>query len=164
MHGTGIEPVVTKLREVYGRVDRTTLKRWRDLARQNDGVVPETRGKKRAENFEVALLSELVYVAAAPPKGDTTGTSTMLVPANAMFSYDLIAARARSLQESVAWKDNARVQKLKFSDNWISAFLKRHAFKKRRITTVHKRMPDEAEVRAAMAEIARVQQDHHIQP
>ena len=42
----------------------------------------------------MALLSELVYVAAAPPKGDTAGTATMLVAANAMFSYDLIAARA----------------------------------------------------------------------
>ena len=105
-----------------------------------------------------------MYVASAPPQGDTAGTATMLVAANGMFSYDLIRSRARSLQESVAWKDNPKVQKLKFSDNWISAFLKRHAFKKRRITTVHKRMPDEAEVRAAMEEIARVQREHHIQP
>ena len=88
MHGTGVEPVVKKLRDVYGRVDPKTLKRWRNLARQNDGVVPETRGRKREEGFEIALLSDLVYVASAPPKGDTAGTATMLVAANAMFSYD----------------------------------------------------------------------------
>jgi len=164
VHGTGIEPVVKKLKEVYGRVSKKTLKHWRHLAQQNGGVVLETRGKKRAEDFEIALLSELVYVASAPPPGDTAGTATMLVAANAMFTYDLIGEKARRLQESVAWRDHPTAKKLKFSDKWIRAFLQRHAFKKRRITTVHKRMPNEAEVRAAMEEIARVQQEHKIQP
>jgi hypothetical protein len=33
------------------------------------------------------------------------------------------------------------VKKLKVSDNWVHSLLERHAFKKRRITTVHKQMP-----------------------
>lgn len=66
-------------------MDKKTLKRWRDLARQNDSVVPETRGKKLAEDFEVALLSELVYVASAPTQGDTAGTATMLVGGRGAF-------------------------------------------------------------------------------
>ena len=154
MHGTGVEPVVKKLRDVYGRVNKKTLKRWRNLARRNDGVVPETRGKERAERFEIALLSELVYVSLI--RQDTAGTATMLVAANAMFAYDLIAARTRRLKESVAWKNDEAVQKIKFSNRWIRDFLQGHAFKKRRITTVHNRMPDETDVHASMEEIARV--------
>ena len=60
MHATGIKPVAKKLREVSGRVDTRTLKHWLRLAQANGGVVVETRGKKRAEQFEIALLSELV--------------------------------------------------------------------------------------------------------
>ena len=87
---------------------------------------------------------------------DTAGTATMLVAANAMFAYDLIAARTRRLKESVAWKNDEAVQKIKFSNRWIRDFLQGHAFKKRRITTVHNRMPDETDVHASMEEIARV--------
>ena len=139
MHATGIEPVAKTLREVYGRLDTRFLKHWRHLAQQNDGIVVETRGKKQAEQFEIDLLSELVYVAAAPAQAMPQALP-MLVSDNSMFSYELISQLATLLQASTAWKDHKTVQKLKFSRHWVHSFLQRLAFKKRRITTVHKRM------------------------
>ena len=58
-------PVAKKLEEVYGRKDlRKSLKSWRQNCQKNGGLMEETRGKKTADEFEIALLSELVFVAA----------------------------------------------------------------------------------------------------
>ena len=53
--------------------DYETLKPWRRNCLQNDSEFKETRGKVLAEDFEMQLLSELVYVTASPLPGDTSG-------------------------------------------------------------------------------------------
>jgi hypothetical protein len=54
-------------------VTTKTLKPWRRNCLQNDSEFKETRGKVLAEDFEMQLLSELVYVTASPLPGDTSG-------------------------------------------------------------------------------------------
>ena len=46
------------------------------------------------------------------------------------------------MQKPYSWTARIRIK----YEKWIRNFLQRHAFKKRRITTVHNRMPDETEV------------------
>ena len=64
--------------------------------------MPETRGRKVNKEFDIHLLSQLIYVSAAQAEGQP-GTATMHVNANAMFSYAVIRAQAKGLQQEARW-------------------------------------------------------------
>lgn len=69
--------------------------------------MPETRGRKVNKEFDIHLLSQLIYVSAAQAEGQP-GTATMHVNANAMFSYAVIRAQAKGLQQEAAGSVGSR--------------------------------------------------------
>ena len=77
--------------------------------------MPETRGRKVNKEFDIDLLSQLIYVSAAQAEGQP-GTTTMHVNTNAMFSYGVIRAQAQRLQQEARWVQEKDVQQMKFGN------------------------------------------------
>ena len=123
--------------------------------------MPETRGRKVNKEFDIHLLSQLIYVSAAQAEGQP-GTATMHVNANSMFSYAVIRAQAKGLQQEARWAQDEDVQKRKFGNAWITRFLTRNCFKRMRVTTAHKKIPTQAEVRKEMEHIKQAQLEFNI--
>ena len=62
--------------------------------------------------------------------------------ANTIYSYECVRGVAQAVVDrDASWKLNKDVRNLKFSNKWISGFLRRLKFKKRRITSVQKVLP-----------------------
>ena len=161
-HKSGMAATLKLLEKdpVFKKIDRRTLKDWIKHS-EKDPSMAETRGRKVNHAFEKALLSRLIYVSTTTPDGES-GTASMRVEANAMFSYDIIKTEAIRVQKEELWARQEEVQKLTFSPPWISSFLARNSFKRRRITTVHKKLPSQEEVRKEMDSIAQAQRDFNI--
>ena len=85
-----------------------------------------------------------MYVKSMHASDGKEGPAEVRVQVNAMFSYDLIRSTALELQSSPSWKDDKKVQRLKFTNTWIRCFLRRNCFTRRRISTVLKSMPSDA--------------------
>ena len=161
-HKSGMAATLKLLEKdpVFKKIERTTLKEWIKLS-EKDPSMAETRGRKVNHAFDKAVLSRLIYVSTTTPDGES-GTASMRVEANAMFSYDIIKTEAIRVQKEKPWAEMDEVQKLTFSPPWISSFLARNSFKRRRITTVHKKLPSQEEVRKEMDSIAQAQRDFNI--
>lgn len=70
---------------------------------------------------------------------------------NVCYNYHIIRQSAEKVQKSQKWVEDDNIQKLKFSNPWISNFLTRAHFRRRKITTADKKRPTEEEIRAVMA-------------
>jgi len=84
----------------------------------------EKQGRKVVNDFEIALLAQLVYVSAPHAVGET-GTATMhrvcnKVEANAMFSYDIIREESCRLRKQDQWAQDKHLSKITFTNPWIS--------------------------------------------
>ena len=65
---------------------------------------------------------------------------------NVAYSYTIISATALEIQRQTNWINNAKVQTLKFSNNWVKKFLKRSGLRKRKITRDDKNIPNVSDV------------------
>jgi len=147
-----------KLGELGMPVSRKTLQRWYD-----DEVAPRVckrAGRPVPVSFEKAVLSRLVFLAYS----QTAASDTVATPlANVLYSYAIVreAAEATRRAPLAEWASGTAegelVAKMKFSNKWVQGVLRRHGYRRRRVTaTLKADRPDEAAVRARMAELQKV--------
>ena len=145
---------------VTKRISESTLKLWRGQAHKNN-LGGETRGRKPSSPaFETALLSELLYLQCVNASEGNEGPAEVRVHANAMFSYGLIRATAQALQSRPTWQADKKVNRLGYC--WIRNFLRRNCFTRRRISTVIKDTPSDADVQRTMQQIHEAQRTYGI--
>lgn len=70
--------------------------------------------------------------------------------ASVAYSYDLVREAARAEQAEPRWRDDPLVNKLEFSDHWVTRCLKRATMRRRKITTDKKEIPTPSIVIATM--------------
>ena len=145
---------------VTQRISESTFKLWRAQA-HNKNLGGETRGRKPSSPaFETALLSELLYLQCVHASEGDNGPAEVRVHANAMFSYSLIRAAAKDLQSRPTWQADKKVNRLGYC--WIRNFLRRNCFTRRRISTVIKDTPSDADVQRTMQQIHEAQRTYGI--
>ena len=111
------------LQDKYGNAFKTvslhTLKRWqnaqqRALEQGHPGALNRKRGKKICSAFEDEVYSK-VAIEWANTESDHGN----------LRLYGTIIQTADNLRNLDKWKDNDKVQKLKFSNKWCHSLLKR---------------------------------------
>ena len=162
VHNTGQQATINMLQKDPSTacISMSSLQRWITKSKV-DPSMSETRGRKVNEEFEIALLAQLIYVSATHAEGEP-GPTTMHVNANAMFSYAVVQAEAQTLQKQDRWVQDQSVQELRFTNAWITRFMKRNCFKRLRVTTAHKKIPTQEEVRKIMQVIQQAQVEFNI--
>ena len=115
------------LQSKYGNAFKTvtlhTLKRWqhaqqRAVEQGNPGALNRKRGKKVCTDFEDEVYQKVSEEAAAAEGDNSKNTNLRL--------YATIIQTADALRRNEHWKDNERVQKLKFSHKWCHSLLRRN--------------------------------------
>jgi hypothetical protein len=66
------------------------------------------------------------------------------------YSREIVRVAAKLAQQNEQWADDPAIQALKFSDGWITEFLRRANFRRRKITTETKSLPTVEEVAEIM--------------
>ena len=115
-------------------------------------TVANKSGPKVNWGFEEQVIAQLVYTAYET----VDNVEQAVIVANVAHSHDVIRQAARIASKMPAFTDNLLIQRLKFTRPWIRAFLRRAALRKRRITTIDKKLPSVQEVRTRMGEIQKV--------
>ena len=130
----------------YEHVTATMIRRW------STSTVLNKRGRKINWSFEEQVVAQLVFTAIE--QVDTVEQA--VVVANVAYSHDIIRQAAVIAQEMPAFAEDVGLKSLKFTGPWIRGFLKRAALRKRRITTIEKKLPSVIAVRDRMGEIQKV--------
>jgi hypothetical protein len=101
VHNTGQQATINMLQKDPSTacISMSSLQRWITKSKV-DPSMSETRGRKVNEEFEIALLAQLIYVSATHAEGEP-GPTTMHVNANAMFSYAVVQAEAQTSRLSL---------------------------------------------------------------
>ena len=159
----------------YEKVNSKDIKRWY-LQSKKDKKVRVRRGPKVNTTFEAMVWGELIIVIeqdaaekaraekaeaekaenAEEEKKDADDDplkplfSGFKILVNTVYDYEIVRSAAREVQGNELWKDDLKIQKLKFSDKWVQAFLKRNHFKRVKITAEFKERPSEADIRSQM--------------
>ncbi len=141
------KPAVEIINKKVG-FEKVTRKMLRDWLEPHDHQKP---GRKPNLEFEKCVLSNVMFVVL-----DGTIEKKKIVLANVAYGSECIRAAAVLAQKEEAFKDNLKVQALKFSDKWVQKFLMRNSLRRRRITATDKTRPDTAAVRATMEAIQSV--------
>ena len=137
----------------FDKVNKSMLKRWRQAAAQEQTTGKKAKhggGPKVNLTFEHAVLDELIFTSLEK----VDGKEKAVVEANVAFSHDIIrraAVKVRS--EDARFKEVAKLQKYKFTPQWIRGLLRRHALRRRRITAAEKVLPAPEVVQGRMEEI-----------
>ena len=136
----------------YNTIDYPKLTRWiKKHERVKNGKVDEKRGKKVIVEFENDIWAELL-LCAIQMKEDEEGKieESVEVLFNVCYSYSIIRQAAEDVARSEKWENNPRVQILQFSNKWITGFLHRRDFARRKITRQKKDVPDEKTIHEKM--------------
>ena len=113
------------LQSRYGNAFKTvslhTLKRWQNAQQRaldagTPGTLNRKRGKKVCTAFEDEVYHKIVLDSSS--NNDTDAGNVRI--------YATIIQTAELLRESEKWKDDDKVQKLKFSHKWCHSLLRRH--------------------------------------
>jgi hypothetical protein len=132
----------------YEKVGRRHIYRW-----LKEGVNPKPRcGRKVNEPFERAVLGHLLFTVLE--KVDDVENARIV--ANIAHSYEIIKRAATTTQKEAPWASDAKIQKLQFSNPWVSGFLRRSTLRRRRNTSSDKELPPVSVVAARMKEIQAV--------
>ena len=107
------------------------------------------RGRKVDDAFERQILDELIFTTLEKVDSEEKAVAV----ANVCYSYAIILMAAQKVQQKPEWKENPKVNKLKFRRTWIRGWLRRCALRKRRITTQAKNLPPPEKVQERMGEI-----------
>lgn len=133
----------------YERVTATMVEIWKKA------TAPRKRGVKVNDEFESQVIGQLVY--SEMEKVDEVDQA--VVKANVAHSYAVIKAAAQIVQKMPFFKEDTKVQNLKFTPPWIKLFLKRSALRRRRVTANEKELPPVEAVRKRMTEIQTVRDE-----
>ena len=133
----------------YEKVQGRQLKQWRTAS------VPKKRGPKVNHSFRRDVLDQLIYTQVAA----INDPSAVAVVANVAYSYEVVKIAAQKVQQMPEYKDDVKVQALKFSPPWIQDFLEEHTLHRRRVSTTEKELPPVPDVQATMKGIAEAQVD-----
>jgi hypothetical protein len=142
-----IKQTITHLQTIkkYSVLTRRKLRTWIQQKSSCDADRMK-RGPKVDLDFQREVWGHLITLAYKP---DGVSDSVRL-NANCVYSYQIVREAALMVQQKIHWIDNAMVQKLIFSNNWVNAFLKRNSFVRRKQTSEPKVVPDEDTVRDVM--------------
>ena len=119
-----------------------TIKNVKNWIQSRTSTATARRGRRINHDFEMEVLKELVTFCVED--------NVVKVDKSIAFSYLIVQQRALKVQQLPHWHSDERVQKLKFSLNWVFHFLKRMNFSRRRITTDGKAEISVEEVRRLM--------------
>ena len=135
-----------KLRKATGsdKVQLQSVEKWGVSSK------PERkRGRKVNEAFEKAVLDQLVFTTLEK----VDGREQALVIANVCYSHAVIAMAVNMVKAQPEFANDLKVQACKASRPWIKGWTRRNAMRKRRISAQVKKLPEPAEVQAAMEAI-----------
>jgi hypothetical protein len=124
----------------FEKVTPTMVRKWR-----TPGPC-KRRGKKVNLEFEAQIIGQMIYTEFE----NVNGVELALVKANVAHSYAVIQRAGEMVEALPQFKEDDKVQKLKFSRCWVRGFLRRAALRRRRVTATEKILPPVAEVRAKM--------------
>jgi hypothetical protein len=131
--------------EAFRGLNKRNVQNWIQNAQHSELFEHSKRGRKVNYNFETSVWDELViwgvHECMKPPAvgiGPAQLVKTATVVRCIAFSYEIIRCRCRKVQSSNQYLADAKVQLLKFSNNWIKKFLRRHKVSRRRITSERK--------------------------
>jgi hypothetical protein len=128
----------------YEKFTRQHLIRWTKV------LLPQRkRGPKISADFESEVLAKLVLKITDV----VDGVESLAKIANVTHSYAVIREAARLTRNSLPWKNETGLMKLKFSNNWVQGFLRRAGLRRRRTTTTAKAKPPVSDIRKRMSEI-----------
>ena len=131
-----------KCTQGFEKVTPTMVRKWRTPGPS------KRRGKKVNLEFEAQIIGQMIYTEFE----NVNGVELAIVKANVAHSYAVIQRAAEMVQALPQFKEDDKVQKLKFSRYWVRGFLRRAALRRRRVTATEKIPPPVAEVRAKMLE------------
>lgn len=124
--------------KVYGSLTGKMLGRYYRKALQ--GKPRQQRGRKINEDFEAAVLQELVLTI-------LNKAGEREISANVCYSYRLIQAAARRVRER-KFPDDPIVAAKKFTGKWVQGWLKRQRLRRRRVTSKRKKnIPSRDEIK-----------------
>ena len=66
------------------------------------------------------------------------------------YSYSIIEAAARTVQNKINWNDNDKRKAMKFTDKWVRGFLTRGGLHRRKITREDKVLPSDADISSVL--------------
>ena len=113
-HGGNLSAAEREIKETsfHGSVDRRSLRRWRDAGDRER----RHSGKPVNSEFEADVVSCMIFaiVREIDHKAKTELLGTVA------YSYANIRTAAVHVQKSLKWYDDAQIEKLQFSNMWIS--------------------------------------------
>eukprot|EP00961_Rhodomonas_salina_P257928 3485846-Rhodomonas_salina.2 len=113
-------------------IDSRTLGRWIAAAVDvKPGEAMKPRGRVRNNEFETAVLAEVIIADHVVPQGGIPGTHDVTVVASDLHSYGMVQAAALAVQKQEKWVDHLQVGKLKFSNTWTHSFLERFRMRRK---------------------------------
>jgi len=149
---------IVRANSAFAGLDHRNVKNWirNESSKNADSLARDfkKRGRQVNSEFEADVWNELVVwgikeemVQPETGIGPVQRVLTRVVVRTIAFSYAIMRARAVKVQVSAKWSANLQVQQLKFSNNWMKKFLKRHKVSRRRITTDRKNRCSLEEIR-----------------
>ena len=129
------------------------LYRWRKAVLIGGDEPFADRGRKVQKDFELEVLSRLIFVSLEDNKDPDDQQDNLQVIANVAFTYECVKSAAEEVQKSEKWKNDKGVQRLTFSHGWIKNFMDRFTLARRAITNKDKLRPSVPEVQARMEEL-----------
>lgn len=138
----------TRKRQGYETLRKHQLEKW------SMPKVPKRMGRPTDDAFNCAVMDELVYLKLA----DANDPSRIEVVANVAYSYPVVKHAAKQVQARPEFASSPVVAKLRFSNSWISTFLRNANFTRRRVTNTEKKIPSVPEVQLHM-EVMQTQLD-----
>jgi hypothetical protein len=147
--------------EIAAKARRQTLKHARMLPQfhnlkertlrywiENFYLPKDQRGPKVNGAFECDVWAQLILMVWK----SSNGKNDLIIKANIVHSYDVIRTMAKAVQASEKWAGNCFIQRLKFSQRWVYAFIRRNGFTKRRVTKEFKKRPSAERIQQIMKE------------
>jgi hypothetical protein len=140
---------VLRARSGWAQMSRRVLRGWVVKAQTSTAAPPRAAGGRPVNvAFEDEVMQRLMFT--------TLKDGLAEVQASAAYTYDNIRMAAVSTAKEDAWKDDAKVKKLKFTNKWVKSFLDRRRLVRRKVTAQQKVRPSVADVQARLATIQKV--------
>eukprot|EP00961_Rhodomonas_salina_P300651 3939983-Rhodomonas_salina.1 len=107
-------------------IDSRSLKRWIKAAVNiKPGEQMKPLGRVSNNEFETAVLAEVIIADHVVPQGGIPGTHDVAIVASDLHSYAMVQAAVLAVQKQEKWVEHQQVGKLKFSETWTHSFLQR---------------------------------------
>jgi len=134
---------LVRSKEGYKAFSRQMLGKWEAKFQKRGTIFPQRRGKKVGARFDAAVYNRLVFNVAAKgldqaygsgKKGAARARQHASTVISCIYNYETVKVAGMAEKIAGPWAVNKVVQKLKFSDCWVTGFLKRHGLTRQRVT------------------------------